>query len=302
MGERLIHAGAGSSDRVEAHESKVTAAICFGWAGRFERAAKVARDAMLEAPRLSPHRALHSALAQTFCLAPTGRFAELGEATDRVLESAVEDAGDGQTCLGAIVGVAGRVLWLHESLQSDAAAAALELMNRVRPPDRRSIYDYFIAELLRPVIGIEASRARLERIQPDGRDSTASILYLRSWLPVLALTGADDALDRIAADAQRLARTSCAPALGWIADWAAAARLSSSDPEAAQARARTAVAALTQHGEKYTAARLDLEFALLTQGSTRVETARDIVERLEAMGAHASAANARAALSENHPS
>ena len=249
MGERLIRASAGSSDRVEAHESKVTAAICFGWAGRFDRAAQVAQEATLEAPRLSPHRALHSALAQTFCLAPTGRFAELGQATDRVLESALEDAGDGQTCLGAIVGVAGRVLWLHETLQADASAAALELMNRVRPPDRQSIYDYFIAELLRPLLGVETTRTRLQRIQPDEHDSTASILYLRVWLPVLALSGSEDELDHTAADAQRLAQDSCAPALGWIATWAAAARLALSDPDAARGSARAAVAALAEHGE-----------------------------------------------------
>ncbi len=104
----------------------------------------------------------------------------------RILESAVENAGDGQTCLGAIVGVAGRGLWLHEALQADATAAALELMDRVRPPDRRSIYEYFVAELLRPVVGVEATRTRLQRIRPDGQDATASILYLRAWLPVLA--------------------------------------------------------------------------------------------------------------------
>ena len=302
MGERLIRTSAVSSDRVEAHESKVTAAICFGWAGRFDRAAEVAREAMLEAPRLSPHRALHSALAQTFCLAPTGRFAELGQATDRVLESALEDAGAGQTCLGAIVGVAGRVLWLHEALQADASAAALELMHRVRPPDRRSIYDYFIAELLRPVIGVEATAARLQRIRPDGHDATASVLYLRAWLPVLALSGSEDELDQTAAEARRLAQDSCAPALGSIADWAAGARLALSDPEAARARARAAVAALTEHGECYTAARLDLDFALLTQGSTRVEIAQDVAERFDAMGARASAAYARAAVTQDRPS
>ena len=241
MGERLIRASAGSSDRIEAHESKVTAAICFGWAGWFDRAAQVAQEATQEAPRLSPHRALHSALAQTFCLAPTGRFADLGQATDRILESAVEDAGDGQTCLGAIVGVAGRVLWLHEALQADAAAAALELMDRVRPPDRRSIYEYFVAELLRPVVGVEATRTRLQRIRPDGQDATASILYLRAWLPVLALSGSEDELEHTAADARRLAQDSCAPALGSIADWAAAARLALIDPKAADARARAAV-------------------------------------------------------------
>ena len=301
MGERLIRASAGSSDRVEAHESKVTAAICFGWAGRFDRAAEVAQEATLEAPRLSPHRALHSALAQTFCLAPAGRFAELGEATDRVLESALEDAGAGQTCLGAIVGVAGRVLWLHETLQADASTAALELMNRVRPPDRQSIYDYFIAELLRPVIGVDATRTRLQRIQPDGHDSTASILYLRAWLPVLALSRREDELDRTVTDAQRLAQDSCAPALGSIANWAAAARLAANDPEAARARARAAVAALTAHGECYTAARLELDFALLSERSTRVEIAEDVALRFDAMGTRASAALARAAVTEDRP-
>ena len=136
----------------------------------------------------------------------------------------------------------------------------------------------------------------MQRIQPDEHDSTASILYLRAWLPVLALSGTDDELDHAAADAQRLAQDSCAPALGWIADWAAAARLALSDPDAARGSARAAVAALTEHGERYTAARLDLDFALLTNGSTRVEIAEDVAERFEAMGAHASAALARTAV------
>jgi DNA-binding SARP family transcriptional activator len=301
MGERLIRASAGPSDRIEAHESKVTAAICFGWAGRFDRAVEVAREAMLEAPGLSPHRALHSALALTFCLVPTGRFAELGQATDRVLESALEDAGDGQTCLGASVGIAGRVLCLHESLQAEASAAALEFLNRVRPPDRPSTYDYFIAELLRPVIGADATGARLQRIQPDGRDSTASVHYLRALLPVLVVSGADDALDRSVAAAQELAKMACAPALGCIADWAAATRLAPRDPEAARTRARAALAALAEHGESYTAARLELDFARIPRASTRVQIAEDVAERFDAMEAHASAADARAAVTEDRP-
>ena len=294
MGERLIRASAGSSDRVEAHESKVTAAVCFGWAGRFERAREIAREAMLDAPRLSPHRALHSAMAQTFCLAPTGRFAELGEATDRVLEAAAEDAGDGHTCLGAVVGVAGRVMWLHEALEPDAAASALELMHRVRPPDRRSIYAYFVAELLRPLVGVEATGARLRRIQPDGPDATAAILYLRALLPVLALSGADDELDRGIVEAQRVARAACAPALGWIAQWAGAARLAAGNPADGLDAARTATAALAEHGESYTAARLLLDYAVIADGRAD-QMAEEAAERFEAMGAVASGARARAA-------
>jgi hypothetical protein len=112
------------------------------------------------------------------------------------------------------VGVAGRVLWLYEALQAEASAAALELMNRVRPPDRHSSYDYYIAELLRPVIGVKATAARLRRIPPDGHDATASVLYLRARLPVPTVSGDDDARDHGIAEARRLARGACAPALG----------------------------------------------------------------------------------------
>jgi hypothetical protein len=174
-------------------------------------------------------------------------------------------------------------------------------MDRVRPPDRRSIYEYFIAELLRPVIGVEATGARLQSVQPDGHDSTASVLYLRAQLPVLALGGAEEELVHKAAEARRLTDAACAPALGWIADWGTAARLAVSDPGPARARASAAVAALAEYGEKYTAARLDLDFALLTRGSARVEIAEDVAERFEAMGARASASHARAAITEDPP-
>ena len=85
-------------------------------------------------------------------------------------------------------------------------------------------------------------------------------------------------------------------------DWAAAARLALIDPKAASARARAAVAALTEHGEHYTAARLDLDFCAPDNASTRIEIAEDVAERLEAMGAKASAGLARTAVTEGRPS
>lgn len=129
----------------------------------------------------------------------------------------------------AVVGIAGRVLWLYESLEPDAAASALELMNHLRPPARRSIYNYFIAELLRPFIGLEPTRALLRR-QPPTHDAAARILYLRTRLPVLALDRDHDALGRAIADARRVAHDACAPALGWIADWAAGAQATADSP------------------------------------------------------------------------
>jgi hypothetical protein len=296
MAERLIRAGAGSPDPVEAHESKVSAAQFFAWAGKFEQAIEVSRGAAREAAKLSRHRALHSAMAETTCLVPTGRFAELGEASKTVLELARADANSTRTCMAAIVAIAGRALWLYESLESDAAGDALDLMNTVRPPPRPRIYEYIVAELLRPVVGIEATRAELESLPPPADDAAATILYLRAQLPILALSGPSSLLDAAITDARELARSACAPALGRIADWAAAAQRSATDPVGALERALAATTALTHYGEAYTAARLLSEFLELVHVDARAELAEKAAQQLALMGAQASAARARAVL------
>lgn len=94
MGERLMRASADSTDRVEAHESKITAAVCSCWAGRFDPATDAARQAMADAARLSPHRALHSAMAQTFCLArqaasPSSARQQAGSSSSRAKTAAI---------------------------------------------------------------------------------------------------------------------------------------------------------------------------------------------------------------------
>jgi hypothetical protein len=234
-------------------------------------------------------------MAQTFCLVPTGRFAHLGRATNRVLELAREDASTRRTCMAAVVGLAGRVLWLYEALESDAATSALDLMNQVRPPARPSIYDYFIAELLRPSVGVEPTRALVERLPPPPHDAAAAILYLRAQLPVLALGGERDALDAAIADAHKLARSACAPALGWIADRAAAVQTAADDAGSLE-RALVATTALTNYGESYTAARLLSDFLPLVEGSSGRPLAEETAQRLTLMGALASAASARSAV------
>jgi len=298
MGDRLIRASTGSPDRVEAHESKVTAAICFGWAGDFERAAGIAREATIEASSLSSHRALHSAMAQTFCLLPAGRFAEFGQATSAVLELAREDAGDGQTCMGAIVALAGRALWLYEALASDEATSALNLINRVRPLAGRPLYDYFIAEQLRPLVGIRRTRTQLEGLPPTPNDAAATILYLRALLPLLALGDNPHGLEDALTDARTLARSACAPALGWIADWATAVQNAPAAPEASLQDAVAATTALADYGERYTAARLLTEFLPLVDTSSARDHADETANRLQLMGALASAASARSRIAD----
>jgi DNA-binding SARP family transcriptional activator len=295
MAERLIRAGTGSPDPVEAHESKVTAAQFLAWAGRFERAIDVSRGAASEAAKLSRHRALHSAMAAATCLVPTGRFLELGQATNGVLELAREDASSTRTCMAAVAAIAGRALWLHESLDADAASGALDLMNRVRPPPRPRIYEYIVAEMLRPVVGTDATRAELENLPPPKDDAAATILYLRAQLPVLTQSGPSRALDTAITDARHLARSACAPALGWIADWAAATQTPATDPVGSLERALAATTALARYGEEYTAALLLSESLPLFDATARAKSAEKTAQQLNQMGAHASATRARAA-------
>jgi predicted ATPase len=299
MAERLLRAGTGSPDRVEAHESKVTAAQFFAWVGKFERAIEVSRGAAGEAAQLSRHRALHSAMAQTTCLVPTGRFFELGEATNSVLELAQEDASSSRTCMAAVAAIAGRALWLYESLDSDAARNALDLMTSVRPPPRPRIYEYIVAEVLRPVVGICATRAELESLPPPADDAASTILYLRVQLPVLALSGTSPLLDTAITEARELARSACAPALGWIADWATAAQVAATDPVESLKQALAATTALDRYGETYTAARLLSDFlALPINAAVGAELAEKTAQQLAQMGALASAARSPALLAE----
>ncbi len=201
--------------------------------------------------------------------------------------------------MSAVVGLAGRVLWLYEALEADSATSARNLMNRIRPPARRSIYDYFIAEQLRPFVGIEPTRAQLESLPPTPHDAAAAILYLRAQLPILVLGDNRDALPDAPAEARKLARLACAPSLRWIADWAAASHSATDDPAGSLQRALAATTALTDYGESYTAARLMSDFLPLVANSIARKAAEDTTQRLNLMGAHASAARARSAVARS---
>jgi hypothetical protein len=61
-------------------------------------------------------------------------------------------------------------------------------------------------------------------------------------------------------------------------------------------RGRAACAALDGYGECYTAARLLVDLLAVLDGELGAEPAAEVAERLEAMGAVASAAEARVAL------
>ena len=79
--------------------------------------------------------------------------------------------------------------------------------------------------------------------------------------------------------------------LGWIADWAAAMRLAGTGRSAeAVDAARTAADAVDGFGERYTAARLLADLVPLLAPEHGGPLAEQATERLESMGARATAA------------
>jgi hypothetical protein len=154
---------------------------------------------------------------------------------------------------------------------------------------------YRAAEIVRPLTDLESTRSRLERIA-GSPDAVPRIYELRAALQLCALVDDRDRLDELIAEARSLAGPACAPALGWIADWAEAVKLARSGATAESlSKATQAASELEANAERYTAARLMTDLLPVLEGQLAASAAAGIADRLDAMGAHASAAEARAA-------
>jgi hypothetical protein len=289
LAERLIQVSEALPDRAEAHDGLVSAAISFTFAGQYDRAREVARQATNTVARLGAHHEIHAASAEALALLPAGRFAELADVTARTPQI-VRD--EGYHCWKAAVALAGFALTMFETGERSAADEALELLEPLLPgkPRWRAI------DIIRPLAGVE----RTQRVVASlGHPPGAAIDHLHTMrleLQLTPLTGEWDALRRLTGEAKALAREACAPALGWIAEWAAAAALAADDGAGAVRRAERALGSLEKYGEPYTAARLFVDLLPFLEGERREALAEDTIKRLEAMGAHGSAAEAGAML------
>ncbi len=291
MAERTLESARGMTDRVQAHELLVTAALSYADAGRFELAESVADEAAQEAELLSPHHRLHAASAQTACLLPAGRLLKLREVTSQVIELVLEEGG--HTCGHGGNALVGRALALFEAEELPDAARAVELLDRATSTTPAATWRARTPEVLRPFLGLDEARARVERIE----GSTAvvdRVGRLRSELQLRALAREWDDLERVAAEARKLAVPACAPYLAWIADWADSIQLAAAGRSAeALEKATEAAGALAAFGERYTAARLLADLLPFLDAAARESIAQETAHRLEAMGALASAAKAR---------
>ena len=157
----------------------------------------------------------------------------------------------------------------------ESAAASVEAVGLHRSD---SSFRYRGIEVLRPFVGLERTRARLDRGEPV-RGLVDGVHHLRVHVQLVALEDGD--VEPLVAKARRVAREACAPPLAWIADWAEALRAGS------LAGVIAATDALDAYGEHYTAARLMADALLRIPDPAAAEAT---AARLRAMGALASAA------------
>ena len=276
--DRMLELVAKMSDRVEAAETVVIAAICLLRAGRFEEARETAEQATLLARNLSPHRRLHAASAQTTCLLGAGRFAELAVATEDADDLVLHEGS--RTCAMASLALAGHAVARFEALDAAGGERAARNVEAIGLNRSDSSFRYRGIEVLRPFVGLERTRARI--VTADSvRGMVDGVHHLRALLQLAVLDEEGEPLDPLLVQARVVAREACAPSLGWIADWAEALR------DGSLARAAAATAALDAYGEHYTAGRLMVD-ALVRLDDRDMAAAT--AARLEAMGARASAA------------
>ena len=187
LGERLAHAAETLASRVNAHEARITAAICLTQAGRYERARELAREATRETPRMSPHRATHAAAAEASCLAPAGRFEELLEVTADVADVVRHEGG--RLCQNASVALAGRALALFERGDHARASEALELFEAAPPPGGVVRLRFLAIDLLRPLAGPSRTRRAAARAHRASTTLAGGVYEPRLNLQLTALLG-----------------------------------------------------------------------------------------------------------------
>jgi tetratricopeptide (TPR) repeat protein len=292
IGERMVQVAEILADRIEANETRVLAAVALVRAGRARAAEEAADAAARHAEHLSPHRRIHAACGQATTLLASGKLMKLLEATAQVPALIREDGGP--VCPFGAVALAGHAVSLYEAQNGAAAATAIDLLDSARPGAEGPALLYRAAEIVRPLTDLESTRSRLARITRSP-EPVPRIYELRAALQLCALADDRGRLDELIAEARALAGPACAASLGWIADWAEAVQLARSRATAeALTKATRASSELEANAERYTAARLMTDLLPFLEGQLAASTAAGIADKLDAMGAHASAAEARA--------
>ena len=244
--DRMLEVVRRMPDRVEAAETLVIAAICL-------RTRRALRGRVRGRPRGGGVR--HATSARTGACTPPRRRPSAcsapGASTSwprppprRPRWSSTRAAGRARWARSRSPATRSRASRRSTRRPASAPAANVEAVGLHRSD---SSFRYRGIEILRPFVGLERTRARIDYGEPV-RGLVDGVHDLRAHVQLVALEDGD--VEPLVAKARRVAREACAPPLGWIADWAEALRAGS------LAGAIAATDALDAYGEHYTAARL----------------------------------------------
>ena len=136
--------------------------------------------------------------------------------------------------------LAGHAVARFEALDTAAGEQAAAGVEAVGLDRSDSSFRYRGIEILRPFVGLERTRERLDVGEPV-RGLVDGVHELRARVQLLALEDSEE-LASLAAKARRLAREACAPPFGWMAD--ALLRLPDAELAAATAARLRAMGAL----------------------------------------------------------
>jgi hypothetical protein len=206
-----------------------------------------------------------------------------------------------RTCFHGLRALAGQALCAFECGDDAAARQALDVFDAAEIGSPDDFFPRESLEILRPLIGASDARRRLAALapEPEQRPNRQHLVHrLRLELQLSALERDWAVLDELVSRARTLSQSTCAPALGSIADWALAVRVADrGEADEACAIALDAVTKLEDQGERYLAARLLVDLLpTLDPGRATADVATRAVERLDALGATSSAAEARSYL------
>jgi hypothetical protein len=286
---------AGQIDDInEAHEITLMCSLLMSEVGHYDRAEAIARGAVAQAKRLTPHRRIHTAHAVSQYLLDQGRFPELYKAFEdlrvRPYTFLTEEAG--HVCGSGAMALGRLAVACFEREDKAGTAEAIELMEsgyRARSglPSLIATWD-----TVRPIVGAEESRRKMLEYRP--RDLPFLRLdRLRFDLQVTAVLDERERFSELAEQAHAKAGPLCAPWLRCIAEWGEATFIARDErsSEAAE-RALNAMSRLDRLGQRYKAARLLVDLLPLLDPEDAHRVAVDVIPRLEEMGAGAGAAEA----------
>ena len=279
LADRMVELGSAMTDRRQAHEMLVTAAISFTEIGRYDDSRQTGQVAGEDAKSLAVHQRIHGVRGLTAYMVPNGQFAEILAGSGELME--LMNADGGSLCDFGGGALMGRILALFEQGFQEEASDVLRFFQSALPDkDRIPVVELQMVERIRPFIDAEHALQLLDSAR-DLKAPTHQVYWIRARLPLAVAMGDWVEVESLIEKSHELAISTCAPTIVSMANWAIAVREGSSDGVRRS---------LSEVDEPYTAVRLAVDFFSMAPDSYDDDFRASTEVVLKEMGALASLA------------